>query len=609
MDITSVAAIHTPYMIRQNKQTEYLESGRKTSLRRFKVGLVMEDKKYLNDLLLDTLAQYPRNSIYDYGFRLLVKSPTGSGKNYFTQHGLIDFINSDSPNRPEFRKILFISSRKATIAQYRNQLIKEYRQGQFKHKIWRLGGHRDETKVLGLEPHNWKDADIIYGHKWDLEKDLELVNQIESDGYIAFIVIDEIHGLSSDDFTTASPAALDFVLTARETTSIILMSAITERLKSCVINGYEQIDFSDTAIKVEPRKIEIVQQKTAQRQLKQANEENKILYFVETTDKAYQLEREYLDMGIRACAITSKPDNRINAYPDTDEQTLNRILAKSIAALECLEENERFPDDIDLIITSSKLREGINIKDKRNKLIITELRDSVSLIQCAGRNRYGVEKFMIVDGLKQNVSKDYGEIYQRAKIDINLKQKIIAPIIEAMTEAKQGFDEQRVKAGFITELDAEENKQRYREAKEELETLLELFRERYDSLIYYSARSKQLKLNPQFYAEQQQKWQDFKECKEDIYAYVCGVFGRDDIIYSTLAAEVERTISGYLDRRITKDEKNELVEKLNSIVPENKEVKKKIGYILKRYGYELIGFSDNRTYMIKRIENTMCAGG
>lgn len=218
------------------------------------------------------------------------------------------------------------------------------------------------------------------------------------------------------------------------------------------------------AIKVEPRQIEIVQQKTALRELKQANEENKVLYFVETTDKAYQLEREYLDLGIRACAITSKPENRINAYPDKDEQSLNRILAKSIAALECLEENERFPDEIDLIITTSKLREGINIKDKRNKLIITELRDSVSLIQCAGRNRYGVDRFMIVDGLKQNVSKDYGEVYQRAKIDINLKQKIIAPIIEAMAEAKQGFDEHLVKAGFITN-SAEANKQRYKRLK------------------------------------------------------------------------------------------------------------------------------------------------
>ncbi len=64
----------------------------------------MEEKKYLNELMLDTLAQYPRNSIYDYGFRLLIKSPTGSGKNYFTQHGLIDFINSDSPKRLSLEK-------------------------------------------------------------------------------------------------------------------------------------------------------------------------------------------------------------------------------------------------------------------------------------------------------------------------------------------------------------------------------------------------------------------------------------------------------------------------------------------------------------------------
>ena len=559
--------------------------------------------------MIDWLAQYPRNSIYDYGFRLLVKSPTGSGKNYFTQHGLIDFIKSDSPNRPEFRKILFITSRAATTSQYRNQLIKEFKQGQFKQKIWRLGGHRHDTRVLGLEPRDWKEADIIYGHKWDLEKDLEFLNQIERDGYIAFIVIDEIHGLSSDDFTTASPTTLDFVLTARESTSIILMSAITERLKSNIIDGYELVDFTDTALKVEPRKIEIVQQKTAQRELAQASAENKILYFVETTDKAYQLEREYLDKGFRVCAITSKPENRINAYREKDEQTINTILAQSISALEYLEENERFPDDIDLIITSSKLREGINIKDKRNKIIITELRDSVSLIQCAGRNRYGVERFMIVDGLKQSVSKDYGEIYKRAKQNIEREQKIIEPIMQDMEEAKSGFNETMVKAGLISEREAEESKQRYREAKETLETLLELFRERYDSLIYYSARSKKLKLNTQYYAEQQLKWQDFQECKRNIVSYMRGVFDRDDIIYSTLADEVERAISGYLDRKITSQERKDLLAILNSIVPEKQEVSRKIPAILKRYGFECIMLTDKRHYMIKRIENNMCAGG
>ena len=90
---------------------------------------------------------------------------------------------------------------------------------------------------------------------------------------------------------------------------------------------------------------------------------------------------------MRAVAITSQKDKRNKVYNANEEITEQERLSGLV--FQDLRGQEHLYSDIDIIIATTKLREGINIKDNAVKAVITDLRDSVSLIQCAGRVRQG----------------------------------------------------------------------------------------------------------------------------------------------------------------------------------------------------------------------------
>ena len=100
------------------------------------------------------------------------------------------------------------------------------------------------------------------------------------------------------------------------------------------------------------------------------------------------MESKLRARGISAVAITSQPENRITQD--------NSGYQEEQRALLCLEYNTHWPDHVSVLITTSKLREGINLHDSTIKTVITELKDVVSLIQCSGRVRHGVEEFCVV---------------------------------------------------------------------------------------------------------------------------------------------------------------------------------------------------------------------
>ena len=557
----------------------------------------MEEKKYLDVLMKNWLD----NNLFidegiEEGLRIILKSPTGSGKNYFTQHALVDFTKK-SIRRAGYKKILFITSRAITANQYKNQLIEEYRNEDFKGTIGRIGGNRYECE-MGLEFDDWKSADIIYGHKWDVEKNLLELCEMEEEGQFLFIVVDEIHGLSSDDFTTASPATLDLIEGARKDTNMILMSAIPERvLTGYNFKDYSILDFGEEAIKVEPKIVKIIQSKTAYSLLEKAQEDNKILYFVETTKKAYEKELELLGKGVRAVAITSKPENRKEVYEGAGAE--NELLEKqrnlSGMTLSYIETEERFPDNIDLIIATSKLREGANIKDRRNRKVITELRDSVSLIQGAGRNRFGVEEFLIVDGAKQNISRDYRENYKWAKENIPHEQEILSSILNELERYKvTPYDEYTLSIEEIGE-----KKRRYRKTKVQFNEFLESLNKKYEGLLYYSKRTNKIKVNSLYYQEQQRKWKDLLDCKESIKEYVEKVFQRDNVVYNDLAGDLEGLLVGYIGKSIGAQERKELIQRLNERLPKSKEIKSKINTVIEKYGFTCVMMSDKRHYKIE----------
>lgn len=477
--------------------------------------------------------------------RIIIKAPTGSGKNYFCMHVLPKMASG---------RILFITSREATAEQIGRELKEIADSEGFAPSVifCRIG-------------ESAQGRNFFYGQSWDIEKHLAEYVERAKQGFFRYIIMDECHSLTTDStFASAPLAALEVLEAAAPDTTVILMSACPERIyESEFAAEYTRLDYSDCH-KAEPQHVEIIQGTTAKALSLKAGEDNKILYYVVSTKHAYELEKELNEAGIKATAITSQPEKRREVY--TTEQEVKEREQKSGLALQSLREQERFPDNVDLIISTTKLREGINVKDRRVKTVITELRDSVSLIQCAGRVRHGVENFYIIEGNRFCLESEYQERYKSGKKQIDNHNRTL-----------WDYDNQKDKDSFITSVE-----------------------KLHKGVLYYSKERDCFVLNRFYMSEQKQKWTDWEEWKADKAGYVRRVMEREQVTYEVEEEKLIEIIEPYCGRRLDKAERAELLDRLNAVLPLHKRVLKKINTILEKVGYTCKMETDKRHYWIER---------
>ena len=510
---------------------------------------------YLSDVLCDCAAQAGRN-LYKTGNRLIVKAPCGAGKNYFCIHKLPE-IMKQSDYAPEERRILFITSREATAEQVAREL---------KEKTFEEGF--TPSVRFGKIGEPIEKCNFIYGQSWNLEGHIAEYIQYAQEGRFAYVVIDECHSLFSDSTFAAAPVAvLDFLATLPPRVSVLLMSACPERIfDSEILSGYTRI--APDCHKVTPKQVSIIAPQTAPALTRRATKDNKIIYFVCDTKTAYEKEKKLNEQGVRAVAITSQKDKRSKIYNANEEITEQERLSGLV--FQNLRGQEHLYSDIDIIIATTKLREGINIKDNAVKAVITDLRDSVSLIQCAGRVRQGVDDYYIIDSPKQRTEFDYRQKYYEA-------QSMLDSLNDTLSEYQEVGNEQKT--------------QRFIRDTEKI----------HKGALYYLESRRAFVLNPCYLKEQELKWDDYTAWKENKEEYVKRVLEVDSIGYQTEQAEIEAIITPYCGRIITKEERKELIEKLNALLPKNKRVKSRINNIIKQYGYICEGRTDKRTYIIQKI--------
>ena len=482
--------------------------------------------------------------------RIIIKSPVGAGKNYFCMHEL--------PRMAEKKPVLFMTSRQATV----EQIGRELQEIMF-------GGNGFAISQFFCEIGEATGGkNFIYGHSWDLKKQIAEYLTLAQQGYFKYIVMDECHSLTSDSmFADAPLAVFELLGAAAKDTTVILMSACPERvLAAGFMKSYKLLDFSHCH-KAEPQKVEIMQGTTAKAQLHKANSENKILYYVADTKRAYKLEKELNGAGLRAIAITSQKGARENVYSTKEE--CEEMELKTGLAFDSLREHERFPEDVDIIIATSKLREGINIKDHAVKTVITDLRDSISLIQCAGRVRHGVENFYIIDGTRQFTESDYMGKYQAEAMQRESYNQIIHNYEQA--------DRKKNKSDFINNI-----------------------LKKHPGILYYSEERDEFLLNPFYLTEQEQRWEDANNWKEDKVSYIQRIMEREQVIYEIDKDKLIEIIEPYCGRRLDKAERVELLDKLNAVLPLNKRVSKKVKTILEKVGYTYKMERDKKHYTIER---------
>ena len=417
--------------------------------------------------------------------RILLQAGVSSGKSYMATESL-----------PEKGNVLIITSRKIIKESIGNSAIRQT--------------HAHQVTVL---------------HIWDIQRD---IHKYIGTNKFAFIVIDEIHFLLSDTYADAAVYMVDFIKSIPTDVRVIMMSACADRVKGFLEGDMGvKVDFVDlTKITrtVKPQKALTITARQSWAHLERASKDNKILYFAATTADAYELESKLRARGISAVAITSQPENR---------KTQDELgFQEEQSALRCLEYNTHWPDHVFVLITTSKLREGINLHDSTIKTVITELKDVVSLIQCSGRVRHGVEEFCVVtDKCKRIPYLDEDKLLKVEGVVSTMNR-----MVDLAFQAASNEDDANMLTGFDS------------------------VKKEYGDLIV--RLDKHFTVNRGLIREYRLRKAEHRRYLEDADQYLSDVLGMP--VYKTeVASATLDLLASYCEKQLTSYEKDELVSRLN----------------------------------------------
>ncbi|MBR5559505.1 MAG: DEAD/DEAH box helicase family protein [Oscillospiraceae bacterium] len=226
------------------------------------------------------------------------------------------------------------------------------------------------------------------------------------------IIIDEVHSLITDATYQTAPFAVmelikEYLKRCANPTEypmqckhLILMTGSPAPFEECaditVPEGIgKEYSVFDECINVVPKSVLLLDSTTARYHLQG------ILY--ESKSKAVYFTNHIMDRG--EAKSTWRLDDTINvavSYSDEDRRkTLVREEKDAIKEVEDELKKGWLPEDLDLFVTTSRNKEGININNTDIPNMFVESHFSGDIIQMAGRVRYGVENLYIVTDAKQ----------------------------------------------------------------------------------------------------------------------------------------------------------------------------------------------------------------
>ena len=151
----------------------------------------------------------------------------------------------------------------------------------------------------------------------------------------------------------------------------------------------------------------------------QISQKHKVIYYTMSATQCYTMAQQY---GERAgFLISDYNEGKVKSGPN--EGKLYRDIMNEQGIKQFILENERFPDNIDIIFINSACREGMNINDENVKTIICEAVDLITIEQIFGRVRKDTENFMVVCNFNQR-SKNESSIRELDKFIETLKSAV-----------------------------------------------------------------------------------------------------------------------------------------------------------------------------------------
>ena len=374
------------------------------------------EKKYLSDCIRYTtdIAPYPFIQIY---------SGVGSGKNTFVDALAKGYEESQPDGRMETlepKRVLCITSRRAKVDELKNAedaaygaQVLEYEHLDYVEDLDSYFTSKRELSCDGI----WGTIPIyqrsIACTNAAIERYLEKhyrADKAEDFLWNRFdiIVVDEAHAVVADASYQTAPyyvhslinKTLKMNAAGKTNCKVIVMTGSPQILADFRLpkNGHA-IDLMDRCMRVEPKHVLLADKAEVMEDMQQrlaAGE--KVIYFANRVSTVLNLYRNAFQEYKNEAAVSFSSDDGL----DKQEKENREILKKRDEIQAYIAENQKLPDDIRLFLTTSKNKEGINIKNTDIKTMYIETHSQIDAIQMAGRVRAGLDQLYIVTDAVQN---------------------------------------------------------------------------------------------------------------------------------------------------------------------------------------------------------------
>lgn len=392
------------------------------------------------------------------------------------------------------------------------------------------------------------------------------------------IIVDEIHSVFSETiFAESLIFTIEYLKEHYDSIIKIGLTATPEFLTDYIEKNDKELHFKiidiDLGSKYKSKEIKVIKNGSIDTYLRECHpaSDSKYIVYTQSAKKCYELSQQY---GSKSAFLIS----------DYNERKVNDRLLVDImneqGVKQYIIENQKLPDDIDIVFLNSACREGMNLKDKNIKHIICEAPDMLTIEQIYGRMRGDTDTMTVICNF-HNFSKIKNDIDELNKLYAELEKAEDKQVVLAHRHGEQEQNKYLQKYVY-------QYKDKYRlnnYAKCYLQYMRDCYQQigNYDGNFVKKIDTYQLDLC-QDYIKKLQK-----------YA-VNGIITLDSVIKVSVEKNHENVIQNfrnieyrYLDKPLTQKEKEELVEYLKPVRDNHKpatwQTLKKIftdnGYIVK----------------------------
>lgn len=543
------------------------------------------DLKYLSDVI-DYSTDIEPYSIIE------IISGVGSGKNYWVE-----------TLAKQGKRILLITSRKIT-ADAQAQKLNCNRWIDLE-DLW-----LDDT-LMQSPPHQVvvTNAGIEQFIKTRYKKDDEKTHIWK---YFDLIILDEAHSLVTDATFADSPfhvlSFLRYVRVQAPSCKIIFMTGTPDPIEQLFQEKltsrpyFRRIDARNQCRCVEPKTVTVYPSFNIEEEIVEHITElnGRIIYFANSITRMEHMVKTLLELGL--------PEDTIGiAYSGNDKRNFPKSLLDNKSILcEKLTKDELLPPEIKLFLTTSQNKEGININNDNITVMIVESCEHSDIVQMAGRIRKGFNRLYILYD-----AKPHAPIASDNELLLGFYCfESVCQYWKDLQDAFQGDDNKANASSIITMIEKKFPNIRY----DYLFECWGYYESRDDGFILIEESSHSMHRfvkGWEFGARE-----DFQAWFPNSEIYCIRAFSAK-VEIAMIKQELEKIITqrNYLNRTITKEEKEQFLNDINGIIKffylNPKEMKitypvKRLNTFLKKFGYsihEADGIRKGDAYQVESLSN------